>query len=251
MACLVGLCHQASDPCFEAFIWTGPLDCSSVEAEALYAGLAFTPTQDPAPGEMLQEESREASDPASPRMPMPVLQEESREAIDPASPRMPLPPGVKSSLQDEDEARSASGSPLPPFKQLLTPPPAPQPSLKVYSRRRSRAAGGRKMQQEAVDSAPVDLTDHTEHQQVVPSAAGVEGTAVPLSAEARPTAVPSKDDFISSITSKVSSLLPVSNIKGRRVCGSAPSSTSRRSRCIAGVGDEFQASDLTTRAKKH
>jgi hypothetical protein len=96
------------------------------------------------------------------------------------------------------------------------------------------------MQQEAVDSAPVDLTDHTEHQQVLPSAAGVEGTAVP-----------SKDDFISSITSKVSSLLPVSNIKGRRVCGSAPSSTSRRSRCIAGVGDEFQASDLTTRAKKH
>jgi hypothetical protein len=244
MACLVGLCDRSLDPCFEAFIWAGPLDCSSTEAEALQVGPAFTPTQDPAPGEVLQEESREASDPASPRMPMPVLQEESREAIDLASLRMPLPPGVKSSLQDEDEAHSASGSPLPPFKQLLTPPPALRPSVKIYSQRRPQAAGGRKMQQEAVDSAPVDLTDHTEHQQVLPSAAGIEGTAVPPLAEASPTAVTSKDDFISSITSKVSALLPVSNIK-------SPSSTSQRSRRIAGAGDEFQASDLTTRAKKH
>jgi hypothetical protein len=247
MACLVCLCDRSSDPCFEAFIWAGHLDCSSTETEALQAGPAFTPTQDPAPGEVLQEESREASDPASPRMPMPVLQEESREAIDLASPRMPLPPGVKSSLQDEDEARS----PLPPFKQLLTPPPAPRPSVKIYSRRRPRAAAGRKMQQEAVDSAPVDLTNHTEHQQVLPFAAGVEGTAVPPSAEARATAVPSKDDFISSITSKVSVLHPVSNIKSRQVSESAPSFTLRRSRRIAGAGDEFQASDLATRAKKH
>jgi hypothetical protein len=160
---------------------------------------------------VLQEESREASDLASHKMPMPVLQEESREGSDPASPRMPLPPRVKSSLQDEDKARSASGSPLPLFEQLLTPSPAPRPSLKVYSQRRPRAAGRRKMQQEAVDSAPVD---HTEHQHVLPSAAGVEGTTVPPLAEARPTAVPSKVDFISSITSKVSALLPVSNIKG-------------------------------------
>jgi len=107
------------------------------------------------------------------------------------------------------------------------------------------------MQQEAVDSAPVDLTNHTEHQQVLPFAAGVEGTAVPLLAEASPTAVTSKDDFISSITSRVSALLPVSNIKSRQVSESAPSSTLRRSRRIAGAGDEFQASDLATRAKKH
>jgi hypothetical protein len=58
-------------------------------------------------------------------------------------------------------------------------------------------------------------------------AADVEGTAVPPTAVVGTTAVPSQEDFIGSITSKVSALLPVPNYNGQRVRGSAPSSTPR------------------------
>jgi hypothetical protein len=78
-----------------------------------------------------------------------ALQEENREVGVPASPRMSLPPVVNSSLQDEDEALSSSGSPLAPFEQLLTPTLVPRQSLKVYWRHQPRMAGGGKMQQEA------------------------------------------------------------------------------------------------------
>jgi hypothetical protein len=73
---------------------------------------------------------------------------------------------------------------------------------------------------------------------------------VPLSVEARAAEVPSKYHFISNITSKVSALLPVSNIKSKQVRGSAPSSIPRRSRRIADAVAEFKASDLTPRTKK-
>jgi hypothetical protein len=99
--------------------------------------------------------------------------------------------------------------------------------------------------QHHTDQAPVDLHDTQQS-----FAAGIEGTAVPPSADVGTTAVPSEEDFIGSLTSKVSALLPVPNNNGQQVRGSAPSSTPRRSRHISGAGVEFLASDLTTRAKK-
>jgi hypothetical protein len=107
-------------------------------------------------------------------------------------------------------------------------------------------AGG-KMQQEAGSSASAAPT---EHQQVLPSVADIEDASVPPLVEARASEASSKDQFISSITSKVSALLPVSNIKSKQVRGAAPSSTPRQSQRIAGVAAEFKASDLTTRTKK-
>jgi hypothetical protein len=80
------------------------------------------------------------------------------------------------------------------------------------------------------------------------SAAGVEGTIVLPSAEESTAAVPSKE-FIDNITTKISAMLPEPASSSQRVRGSAPSSTPRRSRRLAGAGVEFHATDLTTRAK--
>jgi hypothetical protein len=82
------------------------------------------------------------------------------------------------------------------------------------------------------------------------SVAGVEGTIVLPSAEESTVAVPSKEEFIDNITTKISATLPVLASSSQRVRGSAPSSTPWRSWRIAGAGVEFHAADLTTRAKK-
>jgi hypothetical protein len=232
----LGQTDLALDPCSEAFLWES-MGCNSAETEVVQAGSIPAPTQDPCPSEAAQEE-----------------------ATNPAPTQDPCP--KEASQEDNQEEEAISCSSLPPFGQLLTPPLSPRPALKVYSRRRPRAAGGGRRQPDAFLSSALSgragLTEPQHHsdqdalslqgaQQTF--AAGVEGTIVLPSAKESTTAVPSKE-FIDNITTKISAMLPVPASSSQRVRGSAPSSTPRRSRRLAGAGVEFHATDLTTRAKK-
>jgi hypothetical protein len=73
---------------------------------------------------------------------------------------------------------------------------------------------------------------------------------VALSMAKCPSAVVSKESFLSEMVHQVSALLSVPSFREQKVSAHPPGSTPQRSRRLAGAGVEFQMGEITRRSTK-